>query len=79
MKERTAGKLTQLMLECRSRAVVGRGDMIEENIKMCRVLYPLLPHTLPGFECEHPCTVVDICPVDGPVNILSGSPVKDPL
>jgi hypothetical protein len=48
-------------------------------MEMCRILYPPLPHTLPGFERKHAGAVMDICPVNCPVNILSGSPVKDPL
>jgi hypothetical protein len=53
--------------------------MIEEDMEMCRILYPPLPHTLPGFERKDPGPVMDICTIDSPVNILPGSPVKDPL
>jgi hypothetical protein len=53
--------------------------MIEEDMEMCSVLYPPLPHTLPGFESKHTGAIMDIGPVNCPVNILSPGPVKDLL
>jgi hypothetical protein len=53
--------------------------MIEENMEMCRILYLLLPHSLPGIERKYSGPVMDICTIDRPVYILPGSPMKDPL
>jgi hypothetical protein len=79
VKERTTGKLAQLVLKCRSRTVVCRDDMIEEYMKFCRVPYPPLTHTLPGFKSKHTGSVMDIGAVNCTVNILSPAPVKDLL
>jgi hypothetical protein len=79
VKERTTGKLAELMLECRSRAVVCRDDMIEKDMELCSVPYPPPPHAFPSFESKHTGSVMYIGAVNCPVNILSPGPVKDLL
>jgi hypothetical protein len=59
------------MLEVSGRGVVGRYDMVEEDIDTGRTGNLVGPQSPPCFQGENPRAIVKICPVDRPVHVLT--------